>query len=367
MLLRLRALVIKEILALVRDPRSRIVLIMPPLIQLFIFSFAATLEVRNNSLAVWNEDAGAASAELVQRIGSMGTFEEVAYVHDESAFNRQVDYQKSLLGIHIPQDFSSSLAAGTPTTIQVVADGRRSNSGQIALGYLSEVLEDFQADMEPGPAAGAPAVAVRHWFNPNLHYFWFVVPSLVAILTTIMTMIVTALSLSRERELGTFEQLMVSPLTPSYILAGKAIPAFFVAMAEASLIVFFAVFVFHIPLQGSVLLLYLTMAAYILSLVGIGLFISALCATQQQAILGVFSFVLPAVLLSGFAGPVDNMPDWLARLTVVNPLLHFKEICKGIFLKDISLHAIWSHTWPMLVLAVLNTSAALAIFRRKFS
>ena len=363
---RLKALIIKEILALVRDPRSRVVLIGPPLLQLFVFSFAATLEVRNNSLAIWNEDSGMVSVELVQRISSMGAFEDVQYIHDEAAFDRQIDRQKSILAIHIPQDFSRNLVGGKASMIQVIVDGRRSNSGQIAMGYLVEVIRQYQEESSVQTGFGPGEVTVQHWYNPNLHYFWFVVPSLVAILTTLMTMIVTALSLSRERELGTFDQLMVSPLTSGIILAGKAIPAFFVAMAEASVIVYFGIFVFQIPFQGSIAVLYLTMAAYILSLVGIGLFISSVCQTQQQAILGVFSFVLPAVLLSGFASPIDNMPDWLAKLTVLNPLLHFREICKGVFLKDISSAAIWSHTYPMLLLAAVNITASVWIFRRKF-
>lgn len=363
---RLRALIIKEILALVRDPRSRVILIGPPLLQLFVFSFAATLEVKNNSLAIWNEDNGEQGIELVQRFSQMGAFEELHYVHDRAAFDAAIDNQHALLAVHFPQDFSRSLDNGLSAPLQIVIDGRRSNSGQIAMGYIMEVVETFQAQLRGIPAPRSELV-VRHWFNPNLHYMWFVVPSLVAILTTIITMIVTALSLSRERELGTFDQLMVSPLTPAYILAGKAIPAFFVAMAEASLIVLVGVLLFGVPFHGSLALLYLTMAAYILSLVGIGLFISALAATQQQAILGVFTFVLPAVLLSGFASPVDNMPQWLAHATVINPLTHFLKISKGLFLKDLPPAMVWDSTWPMLLIAVFTMAAANWLFRHKFA
>ena len=366
MIHRLRALIKKEILALVRDPRSRVILIMPPMLQLFVFSFAATLEVRNNSLAIWNEDPGVQATELIQRISGMDAFNEILYVHDGRGLDRAIERQDALLAVHIPPDFSRKLLRGGQTRLQVLVDGRRSNSGQIALGYLAEVLRQFQISMLPVQAPPRSEIITRHWFNPNLKYHWFVVPGLVAILTPLMTMIVTALSLSRERELGTFEQLMVSPLTPAYILAGKAIPAFIVAMAEATFIVTIGVFVFGVPFEGSLVLLYLTMAAYILSLVGIGLFISALCATQQQAILGVFSFVLPAVLLSGFASPVDNMPDWLGQATLINPLRHFLEISKGIFLKDVSGAMIWSHTWPLLLIAAVNISAANWLFRRKF-
>lgn len=366
MIHRLHALIRKEILALLRDPRSRFILIMPPLLQLFVFSFAATLEVKHNTLAIWNEDAGGHSAELVQRLSVMGAFDKVRYLHDGRELTRRIENQDALLGIHIPRDFSRQLLGGGTAILQVIVDGRRSNSGQIALGYVNEVLMQFQAEVVPQRLTVRSFPVTRHWYNPNLSYHWFVVPGLVAILTTIMTMIVTALSLSRERELGTFDQLMVSPLRPAFLLAGKAIPAFLVAMGEASLIVALGVFLFKIPFEGSLALLYLSMAAYILSLVGVGLFISALCSTQQQAILGVFSFVLPAILLSGFASPVDNMPAWLGHATLLNPLRHFLEIARGLFLKDAGPAMVWSHTWPLLIIAVINSFAANWLFRRKF-
>ena len=154
-------------------------------------------------------------------------------------------------------------------------------------------------------------LVVRHWFNPNLDYAWFIVPSLVAIITTVDTLIVTSLSIAREREQGTFDQLLVSPYTPGMIMVGKAVPALLVAMVQATIILIGGVFLYHIPFQGSLALLYASLTAYILALIGFGLFISALCATQQQAVLGVFSFMMPAVLLSGFVAPIDNMPAWM--------------------------------------------------------
>ncbi len=363
-LFRLKALIIKEILTLVRDPRNRIVLIVPPLAQLLVFSFASTLEVKNNSLAIWNQDNGAHAAELIQRFQQMGAFAEVQFVHDRKAFDQSIDRQHALVAVRIPSDFSAQLRRNDSPAIQVIGDGRRSNSGQIALAYLNEVVRDFNATLNP--ERPLPGTVTRHWFNPNLHYMWFIVPSLVAILTTVMAMVITALSVARERELGTFDQLMVSPLTPAYILAGKAIPAFLITMLEASAIIAIGVFLIGVPFTGSITLLYLTMAAYILALVGVGLFISSLCATQQQAILGVFGFVLPAVLLSGYASPVDNMPAWLATTTEINPLRHFLVIAKGLFLKDMTPAMVWSHTWPLLLIAFSTLSAANWIFRRKF-
>jgi ABC-2 type transport system permease protein len=366
MFLRLYSLVRKELTALLMDPRNRIILIAPPLLQLFVFSFASTLEVKNNALTIWNEDFGTRSTELVQRMGNMSTFNKVHCVHDQAAFDRDIEVQRSLVAVHIPEEYSAGLMRGDIPPIQIVADGRRSNSGQIVTAYLSMVIQNFYLEQLPAGSAGKPPSAVvRNWFNPNLHYIWFVIPSLVALLTTIMAMIITALSVARERELGTFDQLMVSPLNPEMILVGKAIPAFFVSMAEASLIVVVGVWLFGVPFKGDIWLLYASLSAYIFALVGIGLFISSLCHTQQQAILGVFCFMLPSVLLSGYASPIDNMPEWMASLTVINPLKHFLIILKALFWKDATPAIVWQNIYPLLIIAVVTMTASDWMFRRK--
>jgi ABC-2 type transport system permease protein len=211
---------------------------------------------------------------------------------------------------------------------------------------------------------GETRLIVRHWFNPNLDYVRHIVPSLVAIITTISTLVVTALSVAREREQGTFDQLLVSPLTPG-MMVGKTVPAFFVAAFQATIILTAGVFVFRIPFEGSLPLLYGSMVFYIASLAGIGLFISSISATQQQAFLGVFSFMMPAVLLSGFPAPVENMPLWLQRIDWLNPLVHFIVIVKGVFLKDAGVTVLLQSLWPLMVIAVLTLTAANLMFRRR--
>ena len=363
---RIRSLIRKEFIALLRDPRNRIILIAPPLMQLFVFSLASTLEVKNNAITIWNEDFGTAATELVQRVVSMRSFKRVDYVQDVEAFDRNLDEQRSLLALHIPEDFTAKLARGEFPTIQIIADGRRSNSGQIAVGYVTEVVQRFYLETGYLKQEQLPfTLNVRNWFNPNLDYLWFIIPSLVAILTAVMAMIITALSIARERELGTFDQLLVSPLSSEMILFGKAVPAFLIPMAEASLIMIVGTNLFGVPFEGSLLLLFGAMAAYLFALVGVGLFISALCHTQQQAILGVFCFLLPSVLLSGYASPVDNMPIWLQQLTNLNPLKHFLIISKEIFLKDASPSTVWLSTYPLLIIAVVNMVVAVWMFRRK--
>ena len=190
-------------------------------------------------------------------------------------------------------------------------------------------------------------------------------PCLVAIITTISTLVVSSLSVAREREQGTFDQLLVSPLTPGMIMVGKTVPALLVAMFQATIILTAGVFVYRIPFQGSLLLLYGSMVFYILALAGFGLLISSICATQQQAFLGVFSFMMPAVLLSGFPSPVENMPRWLQYVDWLNPLRHFIVIVKGVFLKDLSLAALFPSLWPLVVIATLTLAAADWMFRRR--
>ena len=343
-------------------------LIMPVLLQLAVFPFASTLEVKNNTLAVFNEDAGAESIELIQRLSRAGAFTRMLVVRDEPALARTIDTQRALLVLRFPPGFSRDVAAGRPAVIQAMLDGRRSNSGQIALGYVRQILQGYLNDRNAAQGRASPAqITVRHWFNPNLDYVRHIVPSLVAIITTISTLTVTSLSVAREREHGTFDQLLVSPLTPGMIMVGKTVPAVIVAMAQGSVILAAGVFIYHIPFQGSLALLYGSMLCYILALAGFGLLNSSICATQQQAFLGAFSFIMPAVLLSGFPSPVENMPLWLQWLDWFNPLRHFIVIVKGVFVKDMGFAVLWHSLWPLLVIAAVTLALADWMFRRRIA
>jgi ABC-2 type transport system permease protein len=366
MLLRVLTLIRKELQTLLRDRQGRFLLIGPVLLQLAVFPFAATLEVKNNTLAVFNEDAGAESVELIQRLAQAKAFTSILYLRSEADQRRVIDQQQALVVLRFPPDFSRAIAAEQPAQIQAILDGRRSNSAQIAVGYVNQILQDYLADSgRPVRPAGLSELVVRHWFNPNLDYVFHIIPSLVAIITTIGTLVVTSLSVAREREQGTFDQLLVSPLTPGMIMVGKTIPALLLAMFQASIILSAGVFVYRIPFQGSLLLLYGSMVFYILALAGFGLLISSICSTQQQAFLGVFSFMMPAVLLSGFPSPVENMPLWLQYLDWFNPLRHFIVIVKGVFLKDLGIAGLLPALWPLLVIATLTLGTANWMFRRR--
>src|SRR5262245_29029973 len=210
-----------------------------------------------------------------------------------------------------------------------------------------------------------PSPVVRHWFNPNLDYVWYTVPSLIAVISLLIGVILTALSVARERELGTFDQLMVSPLRTHEILIGKTVPPLMIGLVHATVYVLAALFVFEVPLRGSLLLLYPSLIVYLAAVIGVGLFISSLSTTQQQAILGAFLFAAPAILLSGFATPIENMPAWLQPLTMVNPLRHFLVVVKGVFLKGLPASEILRNTIPLIVIALVTLTAAAWLFRRR--
>ncbi|HQU43470.1 MAG TPA: ABC transporter permease [Pirellulales bacterium] len=364
---RVMSLVIKELLALWRDRKSRVILIVPPLFQMLIFSFAATEEAKNVRMAVLNRDPGTASRDLIARFEGAPTFSRIDYLKSDEEIAQVIDSRQALMVLHIPPDFSRDVWANRPAKVQLVLDGRRSNASQLVAGYSAAIVEAYSAELPRRRRTPRPATVVvaRTWFNPNLMSTWHSVPSLVAILTTLMGVVVTALSVARERELGTFEQLLVSPLSPTEIIIGKTAPALLVGVAEASGMILVGVLAFRVPLHGSLALLYAAMVVYLFAVIGVGLFISALAKTQQQAILGGFVFMVPAMLLSGFASPIENMPDWLQYVSYANPIRYFMVVVKGVFLKDMPAAVALGYIWPMAVIATVTLTAATLLFRRR--
>lgn len=363
---RLWTLIRKELQSLLREPQTRAILILPVVIQVLLFPFAATLEVTNATIAVYNEDNGKHAVELTQRFARAKAFTHVLMLKSPQEIRPMIDEQKALLLVRFPADFSRKLDTFTQAPLQLVLDGRNSNSAQIAARYLQEIVKEYQQELMQGKTKpNNSELVIRNWYNPNLDYKWFVVPSLIAMITTIGVMIVTSLSVAREREQGTLDQLLVSPLATWQIFVGKAIPALVVATFQATIVLLAGILAYKIPFAGSLLLFYFTMLIYGLSLVGFGLLISSLCSTQQQAFIGVFVFMMPAILLSGYVSPVENMPIWLQDLTWINPIRHFTDITKQIYLKDASFAIIWQSVWPLLVITVTTGSVAYAMFRRK--
>ncbi|AYH06370.1 ABC transporter permease [Pectobacterium parmentieri] len=378
MLHRLWTLIIKELQSLLRDPQTRSILVLPVILQVSLFPFAATLDVTNATIAIYSEDSGPHAIELTQRFAKAKSFSHVLMLHSPQDVTPTLDNQRALLILRFPPQFSRDIASGNSASLQLILDGRRSNSAQIAANDVQHIVRDYQLELLAARSAQSSAnqnssntnnseLVVRHWYNPNLDYKWFVVPSLIAMIATIGVLIVTALSVAREREQGTLEQLLVSPLSTSQIFIGKAVPALIVATFQATIVLLAGILIFHIPFAGSLLLFYTTMLIYGLSLVGFGLLISSLCATQQQAFIGVFVFLMPAILLSGYVSPVENMPIWLQHITWINPIRHFTDITKQIYLKDADFSIIWGSLWPLLIITLTTGSAAYAIFRRNIA
>lgn len=364
---RLRAMIVKEMWAILRDPKSRTVLIVPPLLQLFVFTFATTLDVKNADIGVWNMSSGVHSAEVVSRIAGSPNFRHIVRLRSREDLKQAIDQQKVLAALVFDQDFDRTVTRGEPATVGIVLDGRRSNAAQIAGGYLGGIVNEVGADLHPSPAEGPPAggPAVTNWFNPALDYFWFTLPSLVAIIVSVAGLALTSQSIARERELGTFDQLMVSPLRAHEILIGKLIPPLLIGLANGTVYLIVAPLVFGVPFTGSLILFYLSLTAYMLALVGIGLFVSAASMTQQQAFLGSFAATTPLILLSGYASPIENMPGWLQIATYANPTRYFLIIVQGLFLKAMPAWAVFHQLWPLLIIAAVTLTAAAWLFRAR--
>lgn len=367
MLNRIVALIWKEILAIWRDPTSRGAVLAPPLIQLFIFTFAATLDVKNVPIGILNLDNGEQSIELVQRFHGTPFFNHIYYLRSVKEIDSFIDTQKGVMVVFIDEQFSRNLDAKKTTTVQLILDGRKSNTSQIVAGYTSQILNQFNIDFNKRmryPEQNAQ-LNFRAWFNPNLLYYWYNVPSLTALLTMTVALFVTSISVARERELGTFDQLLVSPLQPIEILLGKMVPGIIIGMFEGSMILTVGVFIFQVPFTGSLFLFYVSLFFFVSTIVGVGLFISSLCSNQQQAILGTFIFMTPSVLLAGYATPIENMPTWLQPASYLIPFRYMLIIAKGIFLKDLPVHIILNNIWPMILIAIFTTLSATILFRKK--
>lgn len=362
---RLMAMIAKETWAVLRDPKSRIVLVVPPLLQLFIFTFATTLDVKNADLGVLNRSQGAASWEIVQRLEGSPNIRRLVPLSSERELARAIDDQTVIGTLVILDDFDRNVAAHRPASIGLVLDGRRSNAAQIVGSYVQQIVGSVGAELRPGVVHSLGATAVTNWYNPSLDYVWFTIPSLIAIVVMVAGLSITSQSVARERELGTFDQLMVSPMRVHEILIGKMIPALLIGVFNATLYLILAPLVFGVPFRGSLLLFYPAITIYMLSLIGIGMLVSAASKTQQQAFLGSFLATTPIMLLSGYASPIDNMPGWLQTITYADPARYFIVIVQGLFLKAMPASAVFQQSWPMVLIAIVTLSAAAYLFRAR--
>ena len=316
---------------------------------------------------MWNQDYGQAANELIQRLSASPNFDKIEFAHSRTELRQMIDDQRVLLAIDFLPDFTRKVQNQKTASLQLLADGRKSNASQIAQGYVIEIVNQFASEQSQPINRAAVKIVQRNWFNPNLDYIWFTLPSLTVLITSQICLNVTAMSVSREREMGTFDQLLVSPMQPLEIMVGKSIPALILGLIEATIFILITVFLFRIPFHGSVLFLYLSLTVFITAMIGIGLSISSIAVTQQQALLGIMTILLPALLLSGYAAPIENMPGWLQPVTYANPLRYMMVVTKGVFLKDMPPVEILNNTWPMAIIAVFTLSFATWLFRRRLA
>lgn len=361
---RIFALIKKEFITIWKDPKSRGIIIAMPLLQLFVFANAITMEVKNIDTVIIDRDNSVESRELISRFEHSPRFRKFYFALNEKDFQEKIDNQKVQIGIYINNDFSTAVKSKKPTNVLIISDGRQTNSAAIASGYASQIINDYNSEITGVEGARINPV-IRNWFNPNLEYRWYILTVIIAMLALVITLLLTALSIAREREMGTFDQLIVSPLSSFEILLGKTIPPLTIAMILTVFMTLIIVTCFKVPFAGSIWLFLISVFVSLLSIVGVGLFISSICKTQQQAILGVITFQMPAVLLSGFISPIEDMPAGWQYIDYLNPVRYFMFLTRGIFLKGMGVEDVIANLIPLVLIAVITLSLASWTFKRK--
>lgn len=366
-ILRILALARKELLAVLKDRSSRFSLLIPPFVQALIFGYAATYDLNHVPYAVLDQDHSVTSNQLLAELDGTGVFERVAQLRHESEMASIINTRRALLVVQIDQDFERRLLSGRQANIQLIADGRNSNTANTAMGYFGGVVDQFNSawGRDHGWAAPTVQIVARAWYNPNLETRWYMIPGMIGTLTLIQTMMLTAMSVAREREQGTFDQLLVTPFRPLDIMAGKALPSMFVGIVQATCVLLVAQLWFHIPFAGSYLTLFIGLLMFLLAAVGIGLLLSAVAATMQQAMLYSMLLILPFSLLSGLATPISNMPRALQFLTSFNPLRYAIDISRRVYLEGAGLNLLVPDLWPLALLALVTLSGASWMFSHR--
>jgi len=371
---RVRFLFVKELIQVFRDKRLRMTLILPPLFQLIIFGYAANLDVKNIPTAVRDLNQSVESRDLIARISSSKYFTIVANPQTPQEIENLIRKGEIIISVEFPTDFSRKIKKGDTGTVQIILDGTESNTAMIALGYLSRILSEYSTaillrrlNREGVTDFEEAGVNVEHrtWYNPNFESRLFYVPGVIGSIAFLIPIILTAQAIVREREMGTLEQIMVTPIRPWELMVGKTLPFALIGLFDAVMIALIGIFWFDVPLRGNPLILFLGNVLFLVSAVGIGLFISTISSTQQQAQISTFFFAMPAFILSGFAFPLENMPEWLQYVTYINPLRYFLEIIRGVFLKGNGLDILWPNMVALAILGGLMVTLSSLRFQKR--
>jgi ABC-2 type transport system permease protein len=360
---RLREFVRKELIQVFRDPRLARIVLLAPVLQLLVFGYVVTTDVRRIATFVVDQDHTRAARDLVQTLTASGYFRVVGTSDRPRDLVDALDHGRATAGIDIPRGFARD-AARSAASVQVVFDGTNSNTATVGSGYAERIVTAW--GLRGSALAAAPPVdlRVRAWFNPSLKSRDYNVPAVMGLLLLILSLLLTSLAVVRERELGTLEQLMVSPLSSTELIVGKTVPFALLGIFEMLLITSVALFWFRVPFRGSFLLLLPGGMLYILCMLGVGLLISTISNTQQEAMLTSFLTIMPLVLLSGFMFPVSSMPPFFQWLTLLNPVRHFLEIVRTVFLKGAGLDALWPQFLALLLMATVSLTVATTRFHK---
>ena len=371
----------KELIQTLREPRMRVLLFLPPIIQLLVYGFAVNLDVDHARIAWMDMDRTPMSRDLRARFEGSGRFDVVAFPQTEEDVHRSLDRSQVQAIVRVLPDFERDVLRGRPTAIQVLVDGANSNTASLISSYGGEIIAKFASDamadrrteqiLTRSPNAPVNLVFpnitadTRVWFNPDLYSRNYFVPGVVANIIMMVTLMLTALAIVREKEIGTMEQLMVTPLRPMELMIGKTLPFALIGMLDTVLVTGAALLIFHVPFRGNLLMLFFCSAAFLMTSLGAGLFLSTVSHTQQQAMMMSFFFNTPAFLLSGFAFPIRNMPQVVQYLTYLNPLRYFIEIVRGVFLKGSGFAVLWPQLACLIAYGFLILGLSAARFRKK--
>jgi len=368
--LRIRELVRKEFIQLFRDKKNRPLLVIAPLVQLLIFGYVVTTDIRTISLGLVDQSKTRESRMLIDALDANKTFNIIYYTNRPQDLEDHLLRRKIELAVKIGPDFARKIRRGDTAPVQILADGSMSNMASVRISYTAVVIERlnqrFIRELHPFTMQyGRVDARIRTWYNPNLYSHNFFVPGIVAFLVMILTLLFTSMAIIKEREIGTMEQLIVTPLSPFELILGKTIPYCIIAIGQMIAVTIFAVLWFRIPLVGSIPLLFLSTLVFLLSTLGIGLFISTISATQQQAMMTTFFFILPFFMLSGFVFPIENMPPAVQWFTYINPLRYFLDIIRGIFLKGVGMEVLWPQLVSLGILGVVVFTGAVGRFHKR--
>jgi ABC-2 type transport system permease protein len=382
---RVKHMLIKEFIQVFRDPRMRIVIFLIPCFQVIVIGYAVSTDVKNVRTAVYDLDNSQASRDVAKHFSDSGYFDVVAQAHNEADVDRLLDRADVTAVLRFDHGFAERLNAGRTAPLQILLDGADSNTASIALGYATKIASAYSSrilaeriDRSLGAAgklgnrepramtrADEPAeLRGRAWFNENLESRNFYVPGVLVVVVTLATLLLTSMAVVREKEIGTMEQIMVTPITPVEFILGKTIPFAIIGFVDVILVVLICVFWFEVPIHGNVFLLFLGTAFYLMTTLGIGLLISTVSETQQQAMMTTFFFFFPAMLLSGFAFPIANMPEVVQWMTLVNPMRYFLVVVRGVFLKGVGLEILWVQMLPLLAMGVITLWLAVRRFHK---